>query len=238
MKTMSGVVGLGLLALVAAAAACSTQVDVEHAAGGTGGPGTTGPGAPGAGTGGPSTGSGVEEPSDANFGAPCIPRSESNPEFGGYSPGTVEWDRKTLMCGGDACIVDHFQGRASCPYGQTESEIKSLASSDPARCRATFLTGGISADPVVVPVAPQKVGRRAEDAIYCSCECNGPPVVGQAYCACPTGFACTALDALAQSDWFCIKQSPAYDPAIASGAECAKSGGDPSTDCGNNQKNP
>jgi hypothetical protein len=45
------------------------------------------------------------------------------------------------------------------------------------------------AAPVTVPVLSQITARQSQEAVYCSCRCDGPVGAGP-YCACPTGFEC------------------------------------------------
>ncbi|NUQ75973.1 MAG: hypothetical protein HUU21_20730 [Polyangiaceae bacterium] len=56
---------------------------------------------------------------ETNVGAPCVPYSEMNPEFSGYK--VTEESILTGMpaCGSSGvCLVNHFQGRVTCPLGQ------------------------------------------------------------------------------------------------------------------------
>src|SRR5580698_9561177 len=57
-----------------------------------------------------STGGGV--------GDPCIPEEEYDPCFQGFSINVVSAETKSFQCLTRVCLVNHFQGRVSCPYGQ------------------------------------------------------------------------------------------------------------------------
>ena len=117
-------------------------------------------------------------------GDPCVPEDEYQRFFSGYELGEVDFETRSFQCETRICLVNHFQGRVSCPYGQ------SLAGGAPARCRIPGSSDAAGA--VRVDVRPQFTNRRATDAVYCSCRCNGDDPLGR-YCHCPTGFTCTEL---------------------------------------------
>src|ERR1051326_3772714 len=70
-------------------------------------------------------------------GDPCIPEDEYGQTFNGYADTEVNVESKSFQCETRVCIVNHFQGRVSCPYGQTEAEIADPATgpTSPVRCR-------------------------------------------------------------------------------------------------------
>jgi hypothetical protein len=51
-------------------------------------------------------------------GDPCIPEDEYRQDFNGYAVAEVNIESKSFQCETRVCIVNHFQGRVSCPYGQ------------------------------------------------------------------------------------------------------------------------
>jgi hypothetical protein len=112
------------------------------------------------------------------IGDPCTPEDEYSETFSGFSVSEVNTESRSFQCQSRLCLVNHFQGRVSCPYGQREGD---------GRCR---LPG--SEDVVTVAVPAQLVERRAADAVYCSCRCEGPDASAR-YCECPSGFSCTKV---------------------------------------------
>src|SRR5580658_4151657 len=54
-----------------------------------------------------------------HVGDPCTPEQEYDPSFLGYSQTEVSVESKSFQCETRLCLVDHFQGRVSCPYGQS-----------------------------------------------------------------------------------------------------------------------
>jgi hypothetical protein len=112
-------------------------------------------------------------------GRPCVTEDERFATFSGFSLGEVNVEERGSSCGRELlCIVNRFQGRATCPEGQSQSEIG--ACSTPA------------GEPVVVPVLPQLESRPADRHVICSCRCDGPDRNAD-YCSCPRGMICEEL---------------------------------------------
>lgn len=142
----------------------------------------------------------------APLGASCLLSDEYRPTFNGYAITEVDIDDRSPICASGVCISNHFQGRVSCPYGQSSDQL-----SDP-RC---FLPG--SNTPVTVPVDPQLVALPAAEHVICSCRCDGPGA--GPFCTCAAGMECAPLvgdfglpgdDSLVGS--YCIPKGTAYDP--------------------------
>jgi hypothetical protein len=110
-------------------------------------------------------------------GDPCIPEDEYRTDFGGYSKDEVNIESRSFQCETRVCLVNKFQGRVSCPYGTKNGGA----------CETPDLT-----DTITVPVQPQLLERRPEQAVYCSCRCDGEKS-NAPYCECPEGFSCENL---------------------------------------------
>jgi hypothetical protein len=120
-------------------------------------------------------------------GHPCIPEDEYRADFGGYSKDEVNIESRSFQCETRVCLVNNFQGRVSCPYGQGQTQLDSETKDDD--CQLPDVTGYVTE-----PVAPQLQSRRPADAVYCSCRCDGPQTKSNAaYCECPSGFDCRPL---------------------------------------------
>jgi len=145
------------------------------------------------------------------FGDPCLPSLEGSVDFTGGYLEDIAIEFQAPSCEAGFCFSHHFQGRVSCPYGQTQAEVES----EPA-CFVPW-----SNAPVTVPVSPQLVDRRSDDAAVCSCRCDGPDANGR-YCTCPLGMKCAGLTDGWFSDFpspttglegsFCIPLGTDYDP--------------------------
>lgn len=143
----------------------------------------------------------------AGVGDPCTPEEEYRDDFAGFSMSEVSTESRSYQCKTRLCLVNHFQGRTSCPYGQSSSQ----AETEP----ACSLPG--TSEPVRRAVAPQLAERRADDSVYCSCRCAGPDPNAR-YCECPSGFSCSPvvpkLSVGGQNQLpgsYCIKEGTAYD---------------------------
>jgi hypothetical protein len=124
-------------------------------------------------------------------GDPCIPEQEYDPTYAGANYDEVGVVPGSFQCLTRLCLVNHFQGRVTCPYGQQANGAVISGSSAMAGC----VTPGLQTD-VSVAVAPECIDRQAADAVYCSCRCenlSGQTDDGANYCKCPSGFACTQL---------------------------------------------
>jgi hypothetical protein len=179
-------------------------------------------------------------------GDPCTPEQEYRPDFIGFNVNEVSVESKSFQCQTRLCLVNHFQGRVSCPYGQD----KSGGNLDGTQPCATFnqmtagcctpgiaqaVTGPLDAmgNPTDTTMKEQVLGqcqlRTADKAVYCSCRCqniNGQTNDGANYCTCPDGFSCTQLvTSIGAGDQgltgaYCVKNGTQYDPNVGCGGNC------------------
>ena len=150
-------------------------------------------------------------PVAAPVGAPCVPRSELNPQFSGSSEGELGLETPSASCASQVCLIDHFAGRVSCPYGQ------SADGHGPDGGPGCTVPG--SCEPVTVQVLPQCADRTAAEAVYCSCRCansEGKTDDGATYCTCPSSMTCVQLLA--------AFPNPDGGPQTTGGAYCTKPG--------------
>jgi hypothetical protein len=159
-------------------------------------------------SGGPLT-NGSSTPGPGAVGSPCLPDEERHPGSSGFTLDAVYAEFGAADCHSNICLINHVQGRVSCPYGQTSEQ----ATTDSHAC---FLPG--SDLPVDVPVAPQLVYRRADKHAICSCRCDGPGP--GPFCACPSGTQCRPvvreIGVPGGEDFegsYCIPTGTEYDPA-------------------------
>jgi hypothetical protein len=163
----------------------------------------------------------------SKLGIGCVPAIESLASFEGFSSTEVSIDLSGDQCGqGVPCIVNHFQGRVDCPYGQ-QIDGGPLTGDAGGCLAASTMAGTTSPTPVPVTqaVRPWCVTRPPENAVYCSCRCanaDGRTDDGQTYCACPASFSCQQLvppikpqDTSAGA--YCIKGGTTYAPEATLG---------------------
>jgi hypothetical protein len=178
-------------------------------------------------------------------GDPCTPEQEYNPQFAGFVEQEVSTEGESFQCQTRLCLVNHFQGRVSCPYGQDKNGHAIMPAT--AGCVTpglnTPVTGPLMSDnktpidPMVgMGVKPQCTDRTADKTVYCSCRCadiNGTQNGGN-FCNCPDGFKCTQLvsSLSAMSDQgltgaYCIKDGTAFGTGSSGSgaAACTTCGG-------------
>lgn len=191
--------------------------------------------------------------SDDGIGDPCVPEDEYNPSFLGFDARQVATESKSFQCRSRLCLVNHFRGRVTCPYGQDATgqgtnggQACAIPGTGEVSNGGTPIVGAKDANGAFVnttqgsTVDPQCNDRTANKAVYCSCRCadiNGEKSGGSVYCDCPDGFTCSRLvtstgtgnEGLTGS--YCIKNNTKYDPAVS----CLPGSGDcQSPNCDNN----
>ncbi|MDP9149551.1 MAG: hypothetical protein M3O36_06380 [Myxococcota bacterium] len=118
-----------------------------------------------------------------SIGSACRMYLEDDPSFAGFNLNefTVESEAGQPL-GAPVCLAYNFQGRVSCPYGQSFTNAGLTACTTP------------NGQPVTVEVAPQCVNRPGAVAVVWSCKCaaGSEPADGGSYCACPSGTSCTS----------------------------------------------
>jgi hypothetical protein len=173
----------------------------------------------------------------ASVGAPCVPYDETIADYTYGKLYGIDLAFDSLRCGEDFCVQHDFQGRVSCPYGQTAEDIQSLPANDPARCRVTDASGNVTDQPVMVPVLPQFVDRRAEKFVYCGCACSGTDNTAQ-YCTCPEGMQCQSVIPFRAINGVCVRTDSLNASKTPATVTCSRTSTDPATDCGNGRRNP
>jgi hypothetical protein len=174
-------------------------------------------------------------------GDPCTPEDEYNQTFSGYQATEVNVESKSFQCETRLCLVNHFQGRVSCKYGQTTAQAMGATPPChvPGNPNLPIQVPATNTTPTApVEVSPQLVKRQADAAVYCSCRCDGPDSTAR-YCKCPSGYACEHLvdqltipgakGQLAGS--YCVRDGTQYDKTQL-GNNCNPSDPNSQTYCG------
>ncbi|MBS2018963.1 MAG: hypothetical protein JST00_39215 [Deltaproteobacteria bacterium] len=187
--------------------------------------------------------------SDEGVGDPCTPEQEYNASFLGFSEKEVNVESKSFQCRTRVCLVNHFRGRASCPYGQTADATSPGGSAKPCVVPGTqtVVSGKDDKGNFVdaqkrASVPAQCKDRNKDKAVYCSCRCadiNGQKPSDQVFCDCPDGFTCSQLvtsigggtnEGLTGS--YCIKSGTEFDADTACNqGDCSASANAGAGDC-------
>jgi hypothetical protein len=187
---------------------------------------------------------------EGGVGDPCTPEDEYQTEFSGFSVTEVNVESRSFQCETRVCLVNNFQGRVSCPYGQTQADIDACLMGGTSSCTkpggaadrictVPGTSGARAEDIIEVSVEPQLFERQADQAVYCSCRCDGPDPNAR-YCECPSGFVCEELvddlglgsGQLAGS--YCVRDGTLFDQSQRVGGTCSVTEGN----CGNEGANP
>ncbi|MGC4063349.1 MAG: hypothetical protein QM784_01580 [Polyangiaceae bacterium] len=157
-------------------------------------------------------------------GDPCIPEDEYGADFPGYGVEEVNVEAMSFQCETRLCLVNHFQGRVTCPYGQVVTNEDGSQLPAESVQNPCYLPDG-NGHPVATDVSPQLLDRRAKDAVYCSCRCDGPDKNAR-YCECPSGYRCTLLNEIPLGasqllGSYCVRNGTAYQKNDVSSTTCS-----------------
>lgn len=153
------------------------------------------------------------------IGTPCVPLIESHSTFDGYSSAEISLTSPGAP-GAPTCLVYHFRGLVTCPYGQNAS------GQAPAGASPCTTTGG---QPVVGAVAPQCTDRPASKVVLWSCRCanlEGQTNDGDTYCTCPSSMTCAqAYSSIGASEddvsgAYCLPPAEVRDGAAICAVSC------------------
>lgn len=119
----------------------------------------------------------------------CTSEDEFKDTFRGFSLSEALTESRSFSCQTRVCLVNHFQGRTTCPYGQeTPSDPDSAATecqdqdsmaadrdADAERKKACCVPGmKTRVKTAVCGQCDAEHGRNADSAVYCSCRCCAP----------------------------------------------------------------
>ena len=135
-------------------------------------------------------------------GDPCTPSVERAAGFRGFHESEVTIETGAPQCRTQVCLVNHFRGAVSSPYG-----------------------GGD-----VLPQCADRSAAKAVYCSCRCANAAGKTDDSDDYCACADGFECanlvSSIGALDDhvSGSYCIKKSTAYDPAASCSSSCDPNG--------------
>jgi hypothetical protein len=112
-------------------------------------------------------------------GDPCVPEDEYDSQFAGFKVSEENIESRSFQCETRICLVNHFQGRVSCPLGQQA----------PASCN----TEGEGCGDGMTCKRSQILSRNCEtngDCAGAGGVCDGGVCRCENTTSCPTGFQC------------------------------------------------
>ena len=136
-------------------------------------------------------------------GDPCTPEEESQSSFGGFDISEEYIESRSFQCATRICLVNHFQGRVSCPLGQSASDIlpcsgpQDTSCPEGEKCVASqpFAQACVTCDPAMgsgcVPL-PCPAGLTCDATLgVCTCDSTNSPT----FMLEGVSYACSYLDA-------------------------------------------
>lgn len=131
-------------------------------------------------------------------GDPCIPEDEYRENFAGFKLSEENIESRSFQCKTRLCLVNHFQGRVSCPQGQAA----------PKNCTDTGVTCDnegeecVDAGAIIVDCDPTPCGEEGHNPEDCNAADNSNEACGGEVCDedgrychcgnddCPEGYIC------------------------------------------------
>lgn len=153
-------------------------------------------------------------------GDPCIPNDEFSADYSGATESGAQIEDRSFQCETRVCLVKHFRGRVSCPFGNSKGRDTAVSEAAfTGNADDCFVPG--TTTPVNAPVNSQCSPRKGQ--VYCSCRCDGEDSNAK-YCECPEGYECKevtrSLDPtlIAPGDKYCVKA----EDKVTDGYTCPK----------------
>ncbi|XXX81072.1 hypothetical protein WMF30_20145 [Sorangium sp. So ce134] len=99
-------------------------------------------------------------------GDPCLPEDEYDPQFAGFKVTEENIESRSFQCQTRICLVNHFQGRVSCPLGQ---EAPVACTPGAGGCGDCALSGTYAPDCDPTEGEGQCVSGQCDPGGYCRC---------------------------------------------------------------------
>lgn len=116
-------------------------------------------------------------------GDPCIPEDEYRTDFAGFKVSEENLENPSFQCSTRICLVNHFQGRVSCPLGQP-------AVDDPTSKRTSCDPNGAKCPDIALSPGGKLYKQECVEALAQAQECT-PPKMGEPNpCAGTPGTTC------------------------------------------------
>jgi hypothetical protein len=147
-------------------------------------------------------------------GDPCTPEDEYDARFGGFNVAEGYIESRSFQCATRVCLVNHFQGRVSCPLGQSARDIH------PCRGRMDTTCGGGQECVPSATLAPACTVCDAEDPTCVTVPCPAGLRCDTTLSVCTCDSASSATFSFEGANYACEP----FDPSCAPTSEGACSG--------------
>jgi hypothetical protein len=147
----------------------------------------------------------------SGVGDPCTPEAEfgAADKTGAAVLTDISVDLNSTQCDTRVCLSHFFQGRVTCPYGNSQAsgqkgeckavpDLRGLYTLDGTQGGTLCcpVVGDVTMTPIQNPVPGQCANRGPADSVYCSCRCDVPAGIDKStvkLCSCPSGYSCVPL---------------------------------------------
>jgi len=140
------------------------------------------------------------------IGDPCTPEDEFQTNFSGFKVTQENIESRSFQCESRLCLVNHFQGRVSCPLGQPPKEVctgtDGTCTNPDEKC---VLAGEFAAECTKETAATDcaKYAGTCNAAGYCDCSSNDQ---------CPENYVCDVDGTHRCEQYVCHEKGNCQDP--------------------------
>jgi hypothetical protein len=140
-------------------------------------------------------------------GDPCTPEEEYGDGFTGFDVTEGYIESRSFQCTTRICLVNHFQGRVSCPLGQSQSEIHACAGPGDKSCGS-----GAACVPstTLAPTCKKPCDPNDKNCVPMNCPAGLTCDYDQLICVCDS--ATTAKVTFENIDYQCLYFDPSCTP--------------------------
>ena len=139
-------------------------------------------------------------------GDPCVPDEETDATFPGFHIDESYIESRSFQCSTRICLVNHFQGRTSCPLGQAQADVKACSGPGDKSCGGgkgcvVSATYAVPCNPCDKATDPTCKDTGCSDGLtcdpthfVCACDTKSTPslnIGGIAYTCAPFDTTCT-----------------------------------------------
>jgi hypothetical protein len=147
-------------------------------------------------------------------GDPCTPDEEYGADFNGFDLAQGYIESRSFSCTTRICLVNHFQGRVSCPLGQSQSDIHPCTGPTDASCGADGSDAKCVASATLLPACtPPCMNPNDPNCLEVKCPAGLTCDTNQLICVCDS--AKTPTVSFEGVNYACVYFDPACKPTTS-----------------------